>query len=196
MVQKESKKALIVGLTGNIGSGKTAVLNEFEKLGIKTLNSDYLVGKAYKQKNAIKKLEKNFGTAKRKKIAKIVLNSKKKLKILEKIIQPIVLNELNRKIGNFRKKKSNAGKVLIIEVPLLFELKLQKLFWKIIVVYASKSTRIARMKNRGYSKREFMALESNQIPLWKKIKSAHITIDNGMDFFETKKQVENIAKKF
>ncbi len=196
MVQNKSKKAQIVGLTGNIGSGKTTVLKEFEKLGFKTLNADYLVGKAYGLKNVKKDLEKNFKTSERKKIAKIVLGGRKKLKILEKIIQPIVLKELKRKIENFCKKKPNNKKILVVEAPLLFELKLQKLFGKTIVVFAEQSQRIARMKKRGYSKNEFMALESNQIPLGKKIKLGNFVIDNGKSFFETRKQTEKIAKIF
>jgi len=199
MVAKAAEKPKIIGLTGNIGSGKTTVLKEFEKLGIKTLNSDYLVGKAYGQKKAQKELEKFFGTAEKKKIAKIALKDKKKLKILEKIVQPIVLKELKAKIKKFgenSKKNSGGKKIFVVEVPLLFELKLQKLFSKIIVVHAPQNLRIARMEKRGYSKQEFMALESNQIPLGKKIKLAGITIDNGKSFFETRKSVESTLKKF
>jgi len=74
----------IIGLTGGIASGKTTVLNEFKKLGIKTISCDEIAKKIYKRTNVHKRIKKLFGTSNRKKIAKIIFSDSAKRKLTQK----------------------------------------------------------------------------------------------------------------
>src|SRR3989338_7454577 len=97
---------LIVGLTGNLSTGKSTVARLFRKKGAKVLDADKIAKNAFNQHSAcFKRIVKNFGrevlTGKgvdRKKLAQIVFNNKKKRAALEKIIHPYVRRTMNRAI--------------------------------------------------------------------------------------------------
>lgn len=167
----------IIGLTGGIASGKTTVLNQFKKLGIKTISCDEIAKKIYKRANVRKKIKKHFGTLNRKKIAKIIFSDFIKRKQLEKILHPGIIRELKKQLKLLATRHSPLA---VVDVPLLFEAHLEKMFDKIIVVYCKKNQQISRlMKRDKLTKSEATKRIVSQMPLSEKIKLADFILRNG-----------------
>ncbi|HAX62116.1 MAG TPA: dephospho-CoA kinase [Elusimicrobia bacterium] len=177
MSKRINQKPRILGLTGGIASGKTTVLNQFKKLGIKTISCDEIARKVYTRANVRKKIKKYFGTLNRKKIAKIIFSDFTKRKQLEKILHPAIIKNLKKQLNLL--PSTFYLLPVIVDVPLLFETHLEKMFDKIIVVYCKKNQQISRlMKRDKLTKTEAIRRISAQLPLSKKLKLADIIIDN------------------
>ena len=121
MQNKMAKK--LIAITGGIGSGKSLVLDTFQKLGYPTLSSDKIVKELYKKPYVKKLLKDIFPTAvkgeKRLKIdyktlSELAFKNKTSNKKLTKAITPLVLEEI-------LKKTKSVKKTTFVEVPLLFE---------------------------------------------------------------------------
>jgi dephospho-CoA kinase len=179
---------LKVALTGSIASGKSLVLKELSK-HFKVINADKIAHSLYNKKSIKEKLLDFFGTYNRKKLSLIVFKDKKKLKKLEKIFWPLVLKEINKKIRALKKKKI---KVIVIEVPLLFEARLEKKFDFIILVYCQRKKQIQRLLKKGFSFNEAIQRIKSQMPLNKKIKKADFIINNSFSFNKTRKQIAKL----
>lgn len=162
-------------MTGNMGSGKTTVLNSVRSPLVGKVSADKIVSGLYKNEAVKKKLVKKFGTAKRKEIAGIAFSSKAKRKQLEKILHPLVWKEIKSRTSAFKKK---GKKLVIVEAPLLFEAGWQKKFDKAILVRAGKKKCVARLVKKGMGKKEAGARLEAQMPESKKIKACQFSIDN------------------
>ncbi|MBU0951395.1 MAG: dephospho-CoA kinase [Elusimicrobia bacterium] len=175
---------MIFGLTGGIASGKSTVLNQFAHLGAKIIESDRIAHDIYaKGKPVYKKIIKQFGrevlnaekNIDRRKLGKIVFSNQSQRKKLEKITHPEIIAEIKNQINRF--KRSN--KVIMVDAPLLFEAKLQKMFDKIIVVWIPEKVQIQRLIKRDkITKAEAQKRLSAQISLDKKKKIGDYVIDN------------------
>ena len=177
---------MIIGITGSFGSGKTTVANLFKKYNFKIVNVDKLYYGIYKTNKSLKiKLKKEFGTANRAKIKKIVFNDYKKLKSLNEITHPIILNETIKKIRKIRLKDKKIN--VMIDAPLLLEAKAKKLVDKIIVVKCKKNIQIKK-----YSEKEIENIIKSQMPLKEKLKHADFVVDNSYPISNTENQVKKI----
>lgn len=176
---------MIIGITGSFGSGKTTVANMFSRYGFKVINVDKLYHEIYNKNKSLKnKIKKEFGTLDRNKIKKIVFSDYGQLKKLNKITHPTIIKEIKKMINN---KKS-----IVIDIPLLFEAKIQNLFDKIIVVKCDKQTQIKRiLKKKKHTKTEINNIIKSQMPLKEKIKRSDFVVDN-KTIKETEKQVNSI----
>ncbi|MBS3102077.1 dephospho-CoA kinase [Candidatus Woesearchaeota archaeon] len=184
---------MIIGITGSFGSGKTTVANLFKKYNFKIINVDKLYYGIYKTNKSLKiKLKKEFGTANRAKIKKIVFNDYKKLKSLNEITHPIILNETIKKIRKIRLKDKKIN--VMIDAPLLLEAKAKKLVDKIIVVKCKKNIQIKRIlqKKKKYSEKEIENIIKSQMPLKEKLKHADFVVDNSYPISNTENQVKKI----
>lgn len=141
--KKGQGRPIYVGLTGSLASGKSTVLQEFKRLGWATLSADAVVKKIYRQKGLTKtKLIKKYGLDIR------------GLKKLEAWIHPLAKQEIKK----FLQNKCLA----IVEVPLLFEARMQGLFDKIIFVSAASGQRYSRAVKRGMNPDRFTQLSRRQ----------------------------------
>jgi len=169
-----------IGLTGGIGAGKSTVLNGFRELGAFTLDSDRFVKEILNRAGVIKKLKKIFGTEiikrngkiRKADLAGLVFANPQKRKILEKIIHPLVEDELNTALTRKR------GLIAVCEVPLLFEVGWDKRFDYSLAVAAKNGVTRSRMKARGYNKNEVFRRMKAQWPISKKIKNSDFVIYN------------------
>ncbi len=157
---------LQIGLTGNIGSGKTTVCKIFEILGVPVFYAD-LRARAIMGNQAVKeqiisifglKVAEKRGEINRKALAEVVFNDKTMLEKLNGIIHPLVREDYNQWIL----VQANP-KYVIQEAAILFEAGLASRFHKVIVVAAPPDVRIDRvMKRDGVSRPEVLKRASNQ----------------------------------
>jgi len=139
----------IVGLTGGIGSGKTSILNLFEKKNINCFNSD-IIAKRLLNNHLKDKIKTLFGSdiyvrgkLDKKKFSNLVFNDKKKLSLLNSIVHP----EVRKKFKDFI-KINRKEKFVIYETALLFETGLYKKCDFIVLVIAPFEKRIDRIIKR------------------------------------------------
>jgi len=172
---------ILVGLTGGIGSGKSTVINYFKELGITCYQADDEAKKLMNSdKGLIKKIKNSFGDSiyinsklDRKKLSAIVFTDKQKLELLNSIVHPYV----NRHFENYCKGLEDT--YIIKEVAIIFEIKTQNKFDKIILVRAPKEDRVKRIINRDKCNRQDAINRiNNQIADDDKIDQCDFIIDN------------------
>ena len=174
---------LKIGLTGNIGSGKTTVAKVFELLGIPVFYADDEAKKVMvTDADLIEAIKHTFGaesyledgTLNRKHIAAIVFNNPAKLEKLNSLVHPAVF----RAFEALESKAKNAP-YIIREAAILFESGSNKTCDKTIIVTAPLDTRIARVMLRdGISLQEVEKREARQISEEEKKKLADDIIIN------------------
>ena len=180
-----------IGILGNIGSGKSYVAKNF---GYPVFNADYEVAKLYKKdKKIFKKLKKKLPKyissfpINKNEITKAILSNKVNLK---KIIT-IVHLEIRKILKLFLKKNRNK-KVIILDIPLLLENKINNKNDILVYVDSKKSKINKRLKNRAnFNSRLFAKFKKIQLPIDYKKRKAHFIIKN--DF--TRKSVKIGIKK-
>lgn len=187
---------ITIGLTGNIGSGKSTVAKIFQSFGFDFLDADAMAKELYNIDEIRIKVEKLLGKSILKKDGKIdykiiseqYFNNVEIYKSLNNILYPA----LQQKI---KKETSNSKKNLIIEAAMLFEIGSNSLYDYIITVSAPIEERMERIKKRnGFSTELFMERENNQSSAtWKEQHSDFIIYNNkGAELIT---QVSNILKK-
>ncbi len=195
-----SEKAIVVGLTGNYGSGKSHILNLFKEMGAFTINSDEIIRELLKEEDIKKEIRELLGDevftengeVDRKAIADLIFKDAYLRIKLEDIIHPRVFKEIERLISTLEGKR-----VVIIEVPVLFERGYQNRFDKIITVYGDETTIINRLKDKGIREEEIRKRWNSQFPYRKKLSSSDFIIDNseGRDLFNQVKTIYHQLSK-
>ena len=184
-----------IAILGGIGSGKTFISKLF---GYPVFNADKIVDKIYLENKSIlnklkKKIPKNFTyfPIKREELIKAVLKKKNNIKKISSIVHPLVRKDLNYFLRKNKKKK-----IVILDIPLYLENKLDKKGDVIIFIQAKSSEALKRIKKRkNYNKRLFSRLKNLQLPLsYKKQRSDYI-INNNFNENSTRKKVKDILEK-
>lgn len=188
----------IIGVTGGIGSGKSTVSLEFQKLGATVVDADAISRNVtLKGANAYFEIVEAFGEdilldsgeLNRKKLAEIVFSNKDKLNLLNKITHKHIFDEMRKQIETAKTD------VVVLDVPLLFSCDFPIKCDLKIAVIADKALRIQRVKMRsGLSTEEIEERIQNQLTDEDFIKLADICIVND-DLTETRKQVEKIYER-
>lgn len=148
---------MIIGLTGGIGSGKSAAGNEFSKLGITVIDAD-LVAKEAASKNstAYKNIVDHFGNdilddfenIDRKKLRDIIFSKPSQKEILESFLHPVIKENITNQI------LSSKSDYTIIMVPLIFETNSMNQYQRILVVDCDEELQISRAIKRDNSNKE------------------------------------------
>ena len=203
---------LIVGLTGGISSGKSTVLKIFKNFGCKTVDADEIAHQLTRPgTKVLKEIVRKFGrevlnkdgTLNRKRLAEAIFRDRQKRKSLNAIMHPKIIAEMKRKIREFQKRarrsklKATGRKrdILLVDIPLLFEAKLEYLVDKIILVYVPQKIQIERLqRDDKLTFKEARARISAQIPLHKKKKYANYVINGDLDYTSLRKQVGLVYK--
>ena len=194
---------ILLGVTGGIASGKTAVARMLEELGAPIIDFDVLSRVVVEpDKSAWKEIVAYFGeqvlqedkTLDRKKLSEIVFRDLEKRKKLESFIHPRIFGEFTRLVKEFAAQ--DPGAIIQAVVPLLYEVNLQYLFHKVLLVYTPEEIQIERlMKRDGISREMAVNILSSQLPLEEKRSYADFIVDNSGSLEETKKQVQEIWEK-
>lgn len=176
---------IVVGLTGGVATGKSTVAKMFKQRGAIVIDADELAREVVKpDKPAWRQVVKMFGktvlnpdrTLNRRELGAVVFGNRTKLRQLEHIIHPRVAREQARLTKQAAQKDPHA--VVIYDVPLLFEVGIDKRVDTIIVVTADHETQIARLKKRnGLSRTEALRRMRNQMPMALKARKADFVLD-------------------
>jgi dephospho-CoA kinase len=111
---------------------------------------------------------------------------------LNAIVHPAVRERMNNEKG---KHLELGSKVVVLDIPLLFESKLTHMVEKIILVYVNAEIQLKRLMSRNQLlESDAMARIQSQMPLIEKIKLADAVIDNNGTIDDTKKQLIQILK--
>ena len=187
----------LVGITGELCSGKSTVSAFFKKLGAHVIDADAIVRYVYKNDVSVKKeIKKRFGKEVFKKneinrasLASCVFSNRKNLKALCSIVHPKVLKIIKREVARFTKS------FIVVDAPLLIETGLYRFVDYVIVIKASRKAVALRCKKRGFSRRESDARLVFQMPFSEKIKFSDFVIDNNRTKAHTKEGVIRIWKQ-
>ena len=183
-----------IGILGDIGSGKTYVAECF---GFPVFNADLEVSKIYKNNRKVfKRLKKElplyFDTfpIKKKEIINAILSNKRNLKKIIKIVH----YEVRKKMNSFLKKNKNE-KIVILDVPLLLENKINKKKDILIFVESKKSEILRRLKKRkNFNMKILNNFKMLQLSLVLKKKKSQFIIKNNFKKNSVKIRVKEIIK--
>ncbi len=184
-----------IGILGDIGSGKSYIAKKF---GCPVFDADLEVKKIYKNdKRCFKKIKRSIPKhifsfpINKKEIGKAILANNSNLKKIIKIVHPIIRIKMN----NFLKKNKNK-KIVVLDIPLLVENKINKKNYILIFVKAKKKDIIKRLKKRkNYNEKIFRKLKKLQLPLEIKKRKSNYIINNNFKSFYIKKNVKILKRK-
>lgn len=204
--------ARVYGLTGVIGSGKSTVAGLFRELGAEVLDADelarYVVNPTAPYYAEIRnKLLATFGQGaeplfdkegnlNRPLLGKLTFGDPRKVAALNQIMHPAIQQEFALRAG-----RAGAGKVVIYDVPLLFEGGLDKLVKGTILAYAPEALCVERAVVRARQKGENLSADAviarlrSQISIEKKRSLADYIIDNSGTLEALKPQVAEVYQK-
>lgn len=184
-------KRFIIGITGVFGSGKTTVAKIFKRLSnCDVIDADRIAREVLPRLK--EKVIREFGNIiikgkkiDRRRLADVVFNDKKKLSRLNRITHPNIIKEVGNRI-----KKSNR-RLIVLDVPLLIEAKMQKMVDKVIVVKCDDEKIIQRSR---FSRKETTMRIASQLPIEKKLKLADYIVDNNGSLKNTEEQVKKMLE--
>ena len=185
----------IIGVLGDIGSGKSFVSKKFN---CPVFNADEEVSKLYnKSYSCFKKLKKEFPKnikkfpIDKKELIKILVKNKSNLKKIIKIIHPLVRIKMNKFL-----KKNSKKKLVVLDIPLLIENKLYNKNYILLYIQADTKEIQSRLKKRkNFNKKIYKDLKMLQLSLSKKKKLANFIIFNDFKMKNMSKNVKIIKNK-
>ena len=184
-----------IGIVGDIGSGKSYIAKQF---GFPVFNADNEVSKIYKYDkkffNKLKNTLPNYISTfplKKNEITKSIFANQNNLKKIIKIVHPIVRKKMNNFIIKNKKKK-----IIILDIPLLLENKINNKNYIIIFIYAKKENIIKNLRKRkNYNLKIINILKKFQLPLKIKKKKSDYIIKNDFREQSIKKNVRILKNK-
>tara|TARA_Y100001968_G_C19334236_1_gene705956 strand:- start:279 stop:890 length:612 start_codon:yes stop_codon:yes gene_type:complete len=196
--KKNLKLPLKVGLTGSIGMGKTTVSEEVVRLNIPVWNADNVVHNLYKKNNEGYSIVKELVPIAavnceidRNILSESLISNPLLLKLLEKKLKPFL--DTNRK--NFI-LKNHCKKILVFDIPLLFETRADLWLDKIIVVTAPSKVQKKRvMARKSMTEEKFEYLKSLQLSNTVKVSKADFVINTDINMSLLKKNVQELMRK-
>lgn len=191
-----AKKPHLIGLTGNIGSGKSTAARFFEEEGIPSISSDAIVHKLYNSDKDLQEfLIKEYGSLDRKIIAGQIFGEKNEQKAKRKLLEDKVHPLVEKKLKEWVIENANSP-ILVNDVPLLFEAHLEKRFDSIVFIQVDRNVQIARLKKRNpeMSEEEILNRINSQMSQEEKISKSDIVISNNSSLQEFKDKILKVIQ--
>ena len=184
---------LKIGLTGGIGSGKSAACKIFSELGVPVIDADVIAHELVKPgMPAFNEIKKMFGTRiissdgtlDRKIIRDKVFTNETDRKKLENILHPAVYEEIAVQVKNIN------SKYCIISIPLLLETNASKTVDRILVIDVPRELQLERASNRDKTnKSDIDAIIDSQISRKDRLSAANDIVDNKDDINDLRKKI-------
>lgn len=195
--------ALIVGLTGSIGTGKSLIANKLRDLNIPVVDADLIAREVVEPgKETYVSIVEKFGeqilhedgTLNRKALGNIVFKDEAKRKELNAIIHPAIRKEMVRQRDEWVEK---GAQCVVLDIPLLYEGGLTHFVDKVIVVFVEPEIQLQRIIARDQCTEEEAQNRINaQIPVAEKAAKADAIIDNNSTKEKSYRQLEAILAKW
>ncbi|WP_211653869.1 dephospho-CoA kinase [Planococcus alpniumensis] len=190
---------MIIGLTGSIASGKSTVSQMLKELGYPVVDADLVARQVVEPgTETLNSIAQAFGpevilangSMDRERVGKIIFNDPTSRKKLNDIIHPAIRREMLRQRQAFL---DEGYETVIMDIPLLFESKLQRMVDKILVVSVSEQQQLKRLMERnGLAEQEAKARIASQLPFSVKEQGADEVLDNNGSVDNTKRQLMRI----
>ena len=193
--------ALVVGLTGGIGSGKSAAADEFARLGATVVDTDAIAHELTGPGGAaVPEVKRLFGSAfvdpagamNRKRMRDLVFSDPEEKQRLEGLLHPMIRTESTRRIA------AATGPYVVHVVPLLVESPgYRERFGRVLVVDCPEALQIERVRQRsGLPEEEVRRILSTQAQRDKRLAAADDVIDNSGPVAALQHQVQKLHEKY
>ena len=185
---------LVVGLTGNIGCGKSSLSDIFRAEGIKIIDADIIARQIYDDEKLLRKVYETFGndiknedgSLNRKALGRIVFSDDEKLIQLNKLTHPVIRQKVSDEIEEY---KSQNEEIVILDAALLVESDYLNFIDKLLVVTCKENIQIERIIARdNCSIEEALGRIKSQMSQENKVKYADYVIDNSATLSELRKK--------
>ena len=194
---------LIVGLTGGIASGKTAVSKILREEGAYIIDADQIARELVQPDTPTwrelirvfgKEILDNDGSIHRKELAAIIFSDPEQRNLLNQIIQPRIKEEIDLRVKRIGQKDPEA--IVVIDAALLVERGEHREMDKLIVVTSTERQQIERLKEReGASEEEARKIIASQMALREKLKVADFVIQNEGCLEETQRMAKEVFQE-
>ncbi len=196
---------MFYGLTGGMGSGKSAAASILREMGYKVMDADQL-GRDVTRKGQplLRLLVKEFGIdiirqdgeLDRKLLADICFGDREKTRRLNELVQTAILCRACERAYKYKIKNKNRDKVLFFEVPLLFEAGWDKYVDEIWLVTAPEDLRVERIKKRdNLSEEQIRARIRLQMSEEEKMKMSDVIIENDEGIGKLRMELQKAIKE-
>lgn len=193
----------VIGLTGGIATGKSTVAKILAEAGAEVIDADEVshsvTGPGSEGWERVVRafgadILKQDGYIDRKKLGELVFRDRSALDRLNSLVHPLVLGEIERRLSTLSQEVAGSGgqtpRLVVLDVPLLFEAGAERMADEVWVVYADPETQLRRLVERsGLERGEAELRVRAQWPLEEKVRRANVVIDNGRDLSYTRQQV-------
>ncbi len=176
---------IVLGLTGGIGSGKSAAASAFEKLGVPVIDADVVARDVVEPgSSALAEIEQHFGAhvitdsgiLDRARLRKIVFENASEKKWLEALLHPLIRDNILNTLALWREQNRPLA---ILCSPLMFETGQDQLVDQVIVVDVSEETQIQRASQRdGSDEATIAAIIDSQMPRQERLAKADFILNN------------------
>lgn len=185
---------MIIAITGSIGTGKSFIGNYFKEKGFKVVDTDKINASLLNQKKHIKKIN------------KLLFNNKSDVLDRKAVRQLIYENEKAKSnLENYLhpiiykkvlKEVKKYNKLIFLEVPLLYETDFIYIVDKVIVANLDEEEQIKRIKKRdNLNEKQIKQIIKNQMPLKEKVEMADYVINNNKTKQEVTKDLDILLEK-
>ena len=192
---------ITLGLTGSIGMGKSTVSNMFKEKNIPVIDADQIVHDLYNQAETAATIEQHFpgstdqisGCVDRQKLSKLVVGQKEEIEKLQNLVHPLVARE---KAAMLERYMQQGEKLVVVDVPLLFETKGDASMTATLVVSAGAETQRSRVLVRpNMTEQKFEQIKKLQMSDEEKRRRATYVISTDCTLEETNTEVTKLILK-
>jgi dephospho-CoA kinase len=172
---------MVIGITGNTGTGKSEIGKLFKEWGADLISCDELGWEVLKEPLIVEKIKSKFegvvekGTVNKEELASIVFCDRDKLKQLNEIVHPELLERLKTSI------KKPSGKIIVVDAALIFEWKIENWFDFIVLLTSTLEDKHRRLKAEGISEEIINGRLNSQEDSNRFIKFSDFIIENDGD---------------
>lgn len=176
---------LVIGLTGNVASGKSTVAAIWQSLGAVVLDADRMGHTVLESgSETLNRVVEEFGEdiladgcLDRKRLAAKVFEDEASLRKLNRLVHPVIGEEIRKRIEEERR---SGTKVVVVDAPLIFEAEIEDEFDLVVVVDAPLERRLQWLsENRGLGRETALRIERLQMDPREKAMKADIILQNG-----------------
>lgn len=189
----------LIGIVGGIGSGKSTVAAEFEKLGCARIDADAMARGLLDEPDIRDDIVRRFGAeildsqgrVNRTRLAEKAFADSENLQALNQLLHPVVMQRIEEKIARYQDDPTIPA--IVLDVPLLLEVGWAERCDRIVFVDCTWEHRVERIRRKKALTEEDVKIRENfQISLDTKATLADNTIDNNSDFSALVRQIQEI----